>query len=222
MPKRTLISVGLAFALLGFVANPAEASTVVGLWHMEDSGTVMTDSSSNHLDGSVSSNVVTGEDGSVGNAFLFPKSPSTVTVPNSTKLNPGSGTFTVTVRVLFSNNPSSTVGDFDLVRKGLTSTSGGNWKLEILQNGYAFCQFQGSSSKVTVSRGPDLSDGNWHTISCTHYSSSVRLTVNGSSSTKSGSTGYISNSSAMIVGAKSTSGGDQYIGRLDELQITSG
>jgi hypothetical protein len=222
MRPQVLIPIGLALSVLGLVAVPADAATVVGLWHMEDSGTVMDDSSPNNLDGSISSNVVTGAEGSVGKAFSFPTTPSTVTVPNSTKLNPGTSTFTVTVRVMFSENPSSTVGDFDLVRKGLSATTGGNWKLEILQNGYAFCQFQGSSGKVTLSRGPDLSDGHWHTISCTRYGSSVRLSVNGSSTTKSGSTGSISNTSAMLIGAKSTAGEDQYIGRLDELQITRG
>jgi len=212
----------MALSLAGVVAVPADAATVVGLWHMDDTGSVMNDSSPNNLDGRISSNVVTGADGSIGAAFSFPTTPSTVTVPNSTKLNPGTSTFTVTVRVMFTANPSSSVGDFDLVRKGLSSTNGGNWKLEILRNGSAFCQFQGSSGKVTVSRGPDLSDGDWHTISCTRYGSSVRLSVNGSATTKSGSTGTISNSTAMYIGAKSTAGGDQFIGRMDELQITRG
>ncbi len=189
---------------------------------MDDTGSVMNDSSPNNLDGTISSNVVTGVDGSIDDAFSFPRKPSTVTVPNSTKLNPGTSTFTVSVRVMFSDNPSSSVGDFDLVRKGLSSTNGGDWKLEILQNGYAFCQFQGSSGKVTVRRGPDLSDGRWHTISCTRYGSSVRLSVDGSVTSNSGSTGTIANTSAMYVGAKSPAGADQYIGRLDELQITRG
>ncbi|MCZ3389315.1 MAG: hypothetical protein LH645_09430 [Actinomycetia bacterium] len=222
MRKQLLIPAGMVLSLVGWVAAPAEASTVVGLWHMDDSGTVMNDSSANNLDGTLSSNVETGVDGSSGNAFQFPKKPSWVSVPNSTKLNPGTGTFTIGVRVLFTEKPSSTVGDYDLVRKGLGTTTGGNWKLEILQNGYAYCQFQGSSGKVTVSRGPDLSDGHWHTISCTRYGSSVRITVNGSSTTKSGSTGTIANTSTMYVGAKDSSGEDQYVGLLDELRTTAG
>jgi hypothetical protein len=50
----------------------------------------------------------------------------------------------------------------------------------------------------------------------------VHLTVDGSTANKSGATGNIANSTTMFVGAKSSAGGDQYSGRLDELQITAG
>ena len=222
MPKRMLLCIGLALVTVTAASTPAQASTVVGLWHMDDTDRVMNDSSPSNLDGALSSYVVTGQVGSMGSALLFPKKPAAVSVPSSTKLNPGTGTFTVSVRVQFSAKPSSSVGDFDLVRKGLSYTTGGNWKVEILQNGYAYCQFQGSGGYVSVSRGPDLSNGAWHTISCTRYSTGVRLTVDGSYSTKSGSTGTIANTATMYVGAKSTAGEDQYVGRMDELQITAG
>jgi hypothetical protein len=222
MHIQRLVPVIVALWLVALMAPPAEAATVVGLWHMDDIDRVMNDSSANNLDGSISSNVVTGQAGALGTAFLFQSKPAWVSVPNSTKLNPGTGTFTVSVRVAFTVKPSSEVGDYDLARKGLSSTSGGNWKVEILRSGYAYCVFRGSSGSVSVTKGPDLSNGAWHTISCTRDSSGVRLTVDGSTSTKSGATGNISNSTTMFVGAKSSAGGDQYSGRLDELQITSG
>ncbi len=222
MPFHKLIPAGVALALVALLATPAEAATVVGLWHMDDTDRVMNDSSANNLDGAISSNVVTGQAGAIGTSYLFATKPSWVSVPNSTKLNPGTGTFTVSIRVAFTVKPSSSVGDYDLARKGLSSTSGGNWKVEILRSGYAFCMFRGSSGSVSVTKGPDLSNGAWHTISCTRDSSGVRLTVDGSTSSKSGATGNIANSTTMFVGAKSSAGGDQYSGRLDELQITSG
>ncbi len=230
MPIHTLIPAGVALSLLALLATPAvteaapepETATQVGLWHMDDTNRVMNDSSANNLDGTISSNVVTGEAGALGTAFLFATKPSWVSVPSSTKLNPGTATFTVSVRVAFTVKPSSTVGDYDLARKGLSTTSGGNWKVEILRSGYAFCLFRGSSGSVSVTKGPDLSNGAWHTISCSRDSSGVRLTVDGSTSSKSGATGNIANSTTMFVGAKSSAGGDQYSGRMDELQITFG
>ena len=222
MRQRKFIPVGLALSLVGFFATPADAATVVGLWHMDDTARTMSDSSGNGLNGAVSANVVVGAEGSLGTAFSFVTKPSWVSVPSSTRLNPGTGSFTVSVRVAFDVKPSSTVGDYDLARKGLSTTSGGNWKVEILRSGYAFCLFRGSSGSVSVTKGPDLSNGAWHSISCTRDSTGVHLTVDSSTSSKSGATGNIANSTTMFVGAKSSAGGDQYSGRLDELQITAG
>ena len=63
-------------------------------------------------------------------------------------------------------DPPRTVGDFDLVRKGLSGTDGGHWKMEIFSNGKGYCQFRGSSGTVTVNAGPRLDDDRWHRISC--------------------------------------------------------
>ena len=45
-----------------------------------------------------------------------------------------SSSFTISVKVRSSTMPSSSVGDYDLVRKGLSATSGGYWELEMIPN----------------------------------------------------------------------------------------
>ena len=55
-------------------------------------------------------------------------------------------------------------GDYDLVKKGSYSSSGGEYKVELLQNGEAQCAFKGSLRYGAVSGGPDLAVGSWFTV----------------------------------------------------------
>jgi Concanavalin A-like lectin/glucanases superfamily len=163
--------------------------------------------------------VTTGVGGSAGKAFEFTKKPSYVTVPDSDSLDPGTGSFSISLKVKFTVNPPASVGDYDLLRKGLSTTSGGSYKMEIYHD-KALCNYRGSGGQAQVNQGPALNDGNWHTIVCARTSSKVTLTVDGTSWTKSKSTGTISNSSSLMVGAKDTKGHDQYNGDLDEVFIS--
>jgi hypothetical protein len=108
------------------------------------------------------------------------------------------------------------------MRKGLSATPGGSWKVEILSTGKAFCQFIGASAKVGLSRGPDLADGSWHSVSCRRSSTGVQLSVDGRNWSVSGWTGSIRNSTGVVVGAKNSAGEDQFQGWLDELQVSVG
>lgn len=221
MRVRRLLVIGLSVLLWGVRPEAAFASTTVALWHMDDTGTQMVDSSGNGLTGSLV-NVSTAQPGAVAYAYGFLGKPSYVSVPQTANLNPGSTLFSVTVHLRFAVRPSSTVGDYDVIRKGLSSTPGGNWKMEVLQTGYAFCQFQGSSGRVTITHGPSLADNLWHSVTCRRTGTGVRLTVDGGSWTRSGATGTIANTSATMLGAKNSTGADQYAGLLDEVAITKG
>ena len=97
-----------------------------------------------------------------GRAYSFNGSNSKVTVPNDSSLNPGSQNVTIKAQVKFSTRPSSSVGDYDLVRK--QSNTAGTYKMEILQTGRAFCRFSGTNGGTNITAGPDLSDNRWHTI----------------------------------------------------------
>jgi hypothetical protein len=217
------ITMGAAAAtsalVLGTVA-PAQAATQVALWHM-GAGSTMSDASGHGHTGSLH-NVTVGQAGWSGSGYGFKTKPSYVSVPSATDLNPGTSNFSVTVHVKFSVKPSSSVGDYDLIRKGLSTTSGGSWKAEILQSGVAFCDFRGSSGEGSISGGPNLANNTWHTITCARTSSSVKLTVDGASYTKSKVTGTISNTSTVLLGAKDTGGGDQYAGLMDEVSVSKG
>jgi hypothetical protein len=199
----------------------ASAATTVSYWNMnEPSGSTMVDSV-NGINGSAK-NVTFGVPAISGPGYSFNGSSSVVTVPSNGFHNvPSNTTFSVTAYVRFPAVPSSSVGDFDLIRKGLSSTSGGHWKMEIFGNGKAYCQFRGSSRTITINDGPVLADNKWHGISCIKRTSSLSLVVDGVSFTKNGTIGKTSNTATLTVGAKST-GGDWYKGTMDEVSISLG
>jgi hypothetical protein len=198
------------------------ASVQVAYWKMNDTGTTMADSSGRGHIGALHSVRVqqAGMSGSVGYGFL--SKPSYVSVPSHSDLNPGTGNFSYTVRVRFSSRPSSSVGDYDLVRKGLASSSGGDYKMEILGSGAGYCEFRGSSGLGAVTGSTNLADNAWHTITCARTPTSVRLTVDGSTRSRTVNTGTISNSSAVYIGAKDGSGADQYTGYMDSVTVSKG
>lgn len=221
MRSRNFWVMAVTAALAMTISDPARAASSVAVWHMDDVGSIMTDSSGNGLQGTLK-NVVTRQPGFSGTAFMFRGTPSVVTVPHNTKLNPGSGIFTATLRVRFSAVPSNAVGDYDLIRKGLAGTAGGEWKMEILRSGKAYCLFHGSGGRLAFSAGPNLANNAWHAISCQRSGNQLRLTVDGVTFTKAGPTGTIANTSTTFVGAKSSSGGDQYSGLIDEVVLAVG
>lgn len=212
-----IVFTGLAVTggVLGSPLAANAASVQVANWSMDDTGSTMTDSSW-HGHSGVLHNVTTN-----GSYFGFLSKPSYVTVSSASDLNPGSSNFSFTVRVKFSTKPSSTVGDYDVLRKGLSTTSGGSYKMEILQSGAAFCDFRGSA-EGRVTGSSNLANNAWHTVTCARTSTSVRLTVDGSTISKSVSTGTISNSSTVYIGAKDSSGNDQYKGSLDAASVNKG
>lgn len=218
---RAWLTAVIAIGLLAASASPAQAATTIALWHMDDRGSVMTDSSGNGLNGTLK-NVLTGRPGVLGTAFEFKGTPSVVSLPHNAKLNPGSGVFTATARVRFASPPTPSVFDYDLIRKGLAGALGGHWKMEIRQNGKGYCLFKGSAGKVILTAGPNLADNAWHTVTCQRAGNQVRLIVDGTTFTKTGPTGTIANTKQIFVGAKGLTGGDQYTGLMDEVVLTSG
>jgi nitrogen fixation protein FixH len=207
------------------LAGTAQAATPVAIWHMENAtNQVMTDSSGSGNNGSTSSgiSVVSGYSGA-GYRFA---SNGFVTVPDSAGLNPGSEDFSFSMYVNFPKAPPAG-GDFDVIRKGLATTSGGEWKMEIFGNSAlsspAFCLFKGSTaaSAVTV-RGTTNLAGAWHEITCTKTSTQVSVAVDGVvQRTNKTAVGSISNTADVSIGRK-LGGGDQYIGVMDEVTIEKG
>ena len=214
--------VALATVLVGGLAVPAAApaAVTVSFWHMnETSGSTMVDSV-NGANGRLR-NVGIGAAAHYGRGYRFNGSSSVVTVPHMPAHNvPSRTTFTVDALVRFPD-PPRTVGDFDLVRKGLSGTDGGHWKMEIFSNGKGYCQFRGSSGTVTVNAGPRLDDDHWHRISCVKRAASVTLVVDGRSYKRRKRVGAISNQASLVVGAKAA-GGDWYRGLMDEVSIKLG
>jgi len=212
-------TVGLLVAApLTFLGATASASAAkVAVWHMnERSGTVMHDSAGSN-DGTLRS-VALGQPGYRKAAYAFDGTTSYVQVPDAAALNPGSAKFSVQLRVNFTAIPPQ---DYDLIRKGLSTTEGGDYKIEIAHSGQALCVVGGSTATATLIAGPKLNDGAWHQIVCTRTPSAVKLEVDGVVRKKSVvATGSVANSSDLFIGAKP--GSDFLNGLLDEVKVFVG
>ncbi len=206
------------------IATPAMASSsTVAEWNMgETSGSTMVDSSDNGNDGSISSKVQLGEKGDSGKAYGFKGDGGLVSVPNSSSLaESGTGSFSVSLSFKSSTLPSKSVGDYDVIRKGLGTTAGGDWKIEVLRSGVVFCHFRGSRS-VNVTGTTNVVDGSFHKLTCKYSSSGTQLVVDGDTEKKSTKVaGNVKNSSGVTIGAKNPSD-DQTTGVIDSVKITKG
>jgi hypothetical protein len=233
---RLFVAAALVALLGGLMAISGGAAfgstTHNALWQMEDPDQLL-DSSGNANDGTAIN--VTGVPGFVGNGYHFDGSSSIATVPSSDSLNPGDKDFALTVHVRFTDPPSKAVGDYDLIRKGLASTRGGDYKMEILPSGKptgkhgkrsqrrsqarAFCFFKDSSkTQGKILDGPNLADGSWHTVVCTKTSKKIQLTVDGATYTNRVKLGSISNNEPVTIGAQTRSA-DWYDGDMDEVSV---
>src|SRR2546423_5901030 len=173
----------LVVACLGVLVVPGIASgAAVSVWHMvEASGSTMHDSAGSNS--GTLKNVSLGQPGVSGLAYRFDGASSVVTVPSNSSLNPGSSPFWMIAHVKFTGVPTAAIGgDYDLIRKGLSSTSGGFYKMELLPSGSAVrahCSMKGSVISRSLTAGPDLPDGRWHTVECVKDDSSISVVVDG-------------------------------------------
>lgn len=212
----TLVTTLVVASLL---AGPASASGADAAWHMDErSGSRMIDSAANHDGRRV--NVAIARIGFRRTAYSFNGFSSRVTVPSSSAFNPGVRNFTVRVHVKFWSRPYR-VDSYDLIRKGVCCKQW--WKVEIHRAGQASCTFKGAIRRLQITKGPDLSDGRWHTITCQRSPRSIRLVVDGRTFSLPGSVGNVSNTNSLTLGYKlSPRGGGQdwYQGVMDEVVVT--
>jgi hypothetical protein len=191
------------------------------LWHMDEtSGTTMHDSVGT-TNGTLSNVIlgVAGDPATPGTAYQFNGVSSYVSVPSTPAIAPGSANISFTIHVQTGSLP--TKGDYDLIRRG--ASPGDFYKLEILQTGHAFCQFRGDANGGTtrgITAGPVLNDQAWHTITCTKTSTSVSMTIDGTTYSKSVSLGGITDTDPLIIGAHPSF--DYFKGVLDEASVTVG
>lgn len=219
----------LTLAVSGLGTASASASTDAAVWLMsETSGTTMIDSSGHGNNGTTHHVTMTGAN---GYKFL-PSARSKVVVPSSATLNPGSSGFSYSVKVQSTQAPASGT-DYDVLRKGLSSTSGGEYKLEIVRangQGRAFCLVKDSKGHAASIKGStNVTDGNVHTLTCVKTATGVTLKVDAlkaRTTTVSSGLGSVSNGTALVLGAKTPTvtgaAGDWYSGALLEARISVG
>lgn len=219
----------VAMAALAFTLtfpSAAAATTVVAQWNMDnDFGTTMTDSSGNGNDGTTY-NVVTS-----GSGYIFDGGTSKVVVPDSPTLNPGAADFSFSVDVQFDDIPPKG-RDYDLLRKGLRSEVGGDYKIEIVYGlglAKAQCQVIDSLGHQAALRGTtNLADNQHHTITCKKTATGITMIVDGGRARKKAATlGTISNTAPVTIGVREPSSpendlklGDWYKGLMRSATIS--
>jgi hypothetical protein len=185
------------------MASPAAWAAVVDAanWQMNEASGQMIDSSANGNHGSPTDVLQRGSN------YTFNGSTSRVAVADDDSLDPLQKTITLRAQVLVPNQAMDD-DSYDVVRKGLSATPGGDYKMEILRAsadptvGRLHCLFKGSGGRVNRVAPPDIVDGKWHRLSCTKTPNSVVARVDGQPYTKTGSAGSMVNSTNVMVGAK--------------------
>ncbi len=198
----------------------ASSSSVVGLWHLDEtSGTTAFDSSGNGNNGAISGPVTLGVPGHLNTAYSFvPK--STVIVPNASDLVPGTATITISYWLNATTLPRSGI-DYDMFTKGDSSSKGGQIKIEVQENGQASCMFRGASGGKQLQAGPNVVDGQWHQVTCVRNGTQIVETVDGASFSVTKATGAITVTDPIRLGSHK-GGGDWYKGVLDEVTYSIG
>jgi hypothetical protein len=230
-----LLGVSLLAAGFTILASSPASATVVGLWHMDEPRGAVTMMDSSGAGGTNNGNILgavtTGVPGLVsGNAYQFGGTTSYVEVPDNGSLDPLSKNMTVSasVKTVGGSMPDDS---YDLVRKGLTTTAGGDWKMEIKRAsdptvGKLNCVFKGvmaDGSRVAVARiaSVNVNDGRTHKLECRKTPTSVEAVVDGRIFSTSKTTGSIDNNTSVIVGAKSATD-DVLQGTMDEVSVDIG
>lgn len=219
---RLPVAIAAAAAVTLLLAGPANAAAPIHWGMNEGSGGRMYDDNGGHV--GTWEHIVPG-----GGGYTFNGTSSRVVVPDAAdgSLDPGTANFSYSVRFRTTVIPDDVVGDFDLLRKGLSGTNGGYYKVELYPNSSntkarALCQAKGSGGGAKLVGNTNLADGNLHTITCEKTASAFNMYVDGVlKASKSGALGAIANKVALTVGAKHT-GGDWYEGFMDEATLAIG
>jgi Concanavalin A-like lectin/glucanases superfamily len=193
-----------------------------GLWNFDEtSGSVAADSSGNDNDGNIRGGVVKGVPGYTGTAFGFGANGSWVQVPNDASLNPGTRDFSFSARVKLDSLPQNDDDTFDVFRKGVAGTKGGEFKIEISDGGKVRCIAKDGNRVRGAIAGTSqmhLRTGQWYLVGCEHTASKWSVVVNDTKRSKTVNFGSISNSLAVSIG--SNYGEEDFVdGTIDEVRF---
>src|SRR5918993_341182 len=219
MKRTAVLSATVIVVLLLAAPSYADVLRTGADWQMNETSGQMIDSSGNNNDGTPKDVRQT------GSRYGFNGSTSYVVVPDSDSLDPEESDITLSAGVKVTDKPMDD-DSYDIVRKGLSGTPGGDYKMEIKRTanpavGKLHCLFKGDGGMVDKVARQDIVDGNFHKLECIKTRTSVVAKVDGKSgSTKAGSAGSISNSTNVMVGAKTSKPlDDVFDGSMDFVSI---
>ena len=212
---------------------PATAASETFRWEINEprGSSLMLEQGGDGPNGVIGSDVRTGTSFAGATGYTFPwVKPNTpparpghlVVLPDDDRLDPESGTYTVTIRL------STTKRFGNVLQKGQARAKGGMWKFQ-MPKGVMKCLFRGGDRKTrTATSVTPINDGTWHVISCVRTPTSVSMYVDGElRSRRNGPTGRISNSKPLTIGGKPDCDQvkvtcDYYVGKLDWVEVRRG
>jgi hypothetical protein len=171
-----------------------------------------------------------------GRGYRFNGVDSRVVVPSSASLNPRFDGFSWGVTLRMGKAPSPVGETYDVLRKGLVTTRGGDYKVEVKNvDGRAVARcvtrtFRRNGTKVLayVQGSTNLANHRRHRVRCTKTSTNITLKVDSlSPRTKRypGGLGSVSNTSKLALGAKAestaTTGFDWFRGEIFTAWVAS-
>lgn len=162
------------------------------------------DSSGQGNDGINQGGPVVGEPGHQGTAYSFDVPGSWIQVPSASSLNPGKRDFLFSAWVSFEEDPPAG-RTLDIIRKGLSFSGTGDFKLEILDNGRVRCTAHDASRREAVVVAPaqrKVTDGRWHRVGCARTRGAWSVIVDDSVNTDRTELGSISNDTPLSIGSK--------------------
>jgi hypothetical protein len=227
--RSAAVIVGVVAAVILAAPSAQAAQGYRAHWTLDEigSGTAF-DSSGNHNDGANFN--VAGD----GDGYTFNGESSRVIVPNSPTLNSGTGDFSWGVTLSMTEPPMPVGETYDILRKGLAGSKGGDYKLEIMNSGgsaKARCVFNsvlpsGVRANLAQLDANSLADGRLHTITCTKTANAITVQVDShtpKTKTISGGLGTVSNTFDLALGAKAEqtakSGFDWFEGELTDAWV---
>lgn len=170
-----------------------------------------------------------------GSAYAFNGQDTRVIVQSAPSLNPGTADFSWGVTLSTTSVPQPLGETYDVLRKGLSSTKSGFYKIEIKNsNGKALARCvsksirgDGSTVSAAIQGTTNLADGQQHVVSCTKTPTGITLYVDSLTpltKTIAGGLGSVSNDAALALGAKAEStvktGFDWFQGKIYDAWVS--
>ncbi|HEX6248372.1 MAG TPA: LamG-like jellyroll fold domain-containing protein [Nocardioidaceae bacterium] len=177
------------------------------------------DSSGNGHDGVNQGRPSVGLPGRSGTSYSFHRDGSWVQVASNPRLNPQSRDFRVSAWINFSHRPVRRE-TYDIARKGLAFTPGGEFKLEIVPPGHVRCSAKDSSgaTAMVTHREIDVADGAWHHVACARTGTLWSAVVDSRVVSQEVALERIGNTVAIAIGSK-YGREDGVAGRVDEVKL---
>ncbi|MGA9345863.1 MAG: LamG-like jellyroll fold domain-containing protein, partial [Nocardioidaceae bacterium] len=110
-----------------------------------------------------------------------------------------------------------------IARKGVASTPGGEFRLELTHAGRARCVVRDSTGLSRQVIGPvaSLANGRWHKLKCRRLGSTLRVVVDGVARSKTVDFGSVSNKRALVIGSSYGRASGLH-GRIDAVRLRIG